>query len=79
METNVRANIGMLPMRSDIADDQQELFACQRGPVRKKRMGLETWAFKQSTQTFLITRSSCIGDAARGCRLAGNEGNRELR
>jgi hypothetical protein len=36
--TSVRANIEELPMRSDIAGDQLELSACQRGPVRLQEL-----------------------------------------
>jgi len=40
IEGYVRANIGMLPMRSDIAGDQLLLVASQRGPVRSLQLSM---------------------------------------
>jgi len=52
MEGLVRANTGMLPMRSDIAGDQLVLFASQRGPVRALQLSVGRLTFNQRTQSF---------------------------
>lgn len=52
MEKTVRANIGMLPMGSDIAEPQLLLCFCQRGPFRPAKVSMGPFEFNGRTPRF---------------------------